>query len=128
MSEDLKATQPPLLERQLPSGLTVKLRRPGILTWHAVMGSMPIIEPGGPPPAPATAAVTIAQTLDLICACAIEPRFSRDRQPTDGAMSLEDLTMPDAWALMKYMSELASDTLKVDTEAAGPLSPTGARC
>lgn len=83
----------------LPSGRTVKIRRPGPRLWRDIYGGLPSFV--GNDGRPAEIASNIDLNIRVICACCLEPKFTDQAEDecTNGALSVDDLIVPDFAAL-----------------------------
>lgn len=107
----------------LPSGQTVKIKKPGVLGWHRVTGYLPrSVDPAEAAPV-ASVADTVRATIALVCACSVEPKFSDADTPPVGSVSIDDLDLGDFNALVTAVTELAS--LAKGNAEVSPLSATG---
>lgn len=107
----------------LPSGQTVKIKKPGVLGWHRVTGYLPrSVDPAEAAPV-ASAADNVRATIALVCACSVEPKFSDADTPPAGSISIDDLDLDDFNALVAAVTELAS--LAKGNAEVSPLSATG---
>ncbi len=106
-------------EVTLPSGRTVKVRRPGVLTMQKIYGVLPSLAEGG-----SRAALSPVENLDymvtLVCCCVVEPKVSREG--TAGAEFVEDWDQEDVFAAVKAIGELMP---RREDSPVTPLSTTG---
>lgn len=107
----------------LPSGLEVRIRRPGVRTIQAVFRCLPML---GREPDESGQQITttddLEATIALVCGCCVAPRFTSDAG-ADDARDIEDLDMADFTALAQAVNEYAD--LQREADAIRPLSATG---
>lgn len=125
----------------LPSeGTEVTIRKPGPVTIERALGYLPICIPELQEPKPMAAGSAVADEAavekmvdviqkdlrfarELICLCAVKPKFTADLEAPKGSRSIEELDFRDYWFLFMQLFEWSGvDTMK---EVLRPTSPTG---
>ena len=109
---------------ELPSGAgSVKVRAPGVLFEVAVFDRLPdLVAATEGEPAPRDVNLIRKQGIQMVCHCAVEPRFSGSTDPPEGTLSIDDLPPDDFWFLVAHLVKLLTVTRAEEAETINPLS------